>query len=317
MTEVVDGTITLQSSNTVPIVIHKSECVCNVQVSHHADPLLFNNLNQCRQDNNDQISVKPDYTPLNQDSATSDRVNYSCLKSNPVNTNSTSPKSTTCSSSVDLNPDGVLSHAEEEMFRKTLSTYDDVFSKVTSTYNGRSGPCHVKVNIGPNAPPQRKGRIPFYGDGGLQELQDYFDDLHARGILSKPDELGIAVENINPSFLVNKSVGKRLVTDFKSIAEYCSPSPSLLPSVETTIRRISSYKYAIKSDMSTSYYQIKMLKESKKYCGVHTPFKGILVYNVGSMGLPGVESALEELTCLVLGDMVKRVRSASLQTTSS
>ena len=29
-----------------------------------------------------------------------------------------------------------------------------------------------------------------------------------------------------------------------------------------------------------------------------------MVYNVGCMGLPGVEVALEELTCLVLGDMV-------------
>ena len=290
LTEVVDGAITLQNLNTLPVVIHKSEPVCNVQTSYLADPIL----------------VKPN-TSSNQASATSDGdpVKQSCIKSNPVNTKSTSRKSTTYSSSVDLNPDGVLNHAEEEMFRRTMSTYDDVFSKVTSTYNGRSGPCHVKVNIGPNEPPQRKGRVPFYGDGGLQELQDYFDDLLARGILSKPEELGITVENINPSFLVNKPVGKRLVTDFKSIAEYCRQSPSLLPNVETTIRRISSYKVIIKTDMSSSYWQIKMLKESMKYCGVHTPFKGILVYNVGSMGLPGVESALEELTCLVLGDMVR------------
>ena len=57
--------------------------------------------------------------------------------------------------------------------------------------------------------------------------------------------------------------------------------------------------------MTHAYWQIKMKKDSQKFCGVHTPFKGILVYNVGSMGLPGVESALEELTCLVLGDMVQ------------
>ena len=55
-----------------------------------------------------------------------------------------------------------------------------------------------------------------------------------------------------------------------------------------------------------------MLKESQRYCGVHTPFKGVRVYNVGVMGLPGVEAALEELTCLVLGDLVKEGRVCKL-----
>jgi hypothetical protein len=37
-----------------------------------------------------------------------------------------------------------------------------------------------------------------------------------------------------------------------------------------------------------------------------------LVYNVGCMGLPGVEVALEELTCLLLGEMVKERKVAKL-----
>ena len=68
----------------------------------------------------------------------------------------------------------------------------------------------------------------------------------------------------------------------------------------------------IKTDMTASYYQIQLKKESKRYCGVHTPFKGLRVYNVGVMGLPGVESALEELTCLILGDLVKEGRVCKL-----
>ena len=71
-------------------------------------------------------------------------------------------------------------------------------------------------------------------------------------------------------------------------------------------------KYQIKTDMTSSYYQLELIKASKRYCGVHTPFKGIRVYNRGVMGLPGVESALEELTCLVLGDLVKEGRVCKL-----
>ena len=284
VTEVTDGKISLQNTSNYPIHINKSEPVCNIKIQNHAT----------------------------EDQAISQSLHYDLhALSRPVSClpkTSRQGKPTSFSSGVNLNQDGVMSKAEEKLFLDLLTTYDEVFAPVTSTYNGYSGTCKVKVNIGPNPPPQRKGRVPFYGDDGLKELQDYFDDLQARGILSKPEDIGITVENINPSFLVNKphpSTQKRLVTDFKSIKDYCRPTPSLLPNVETIIRRISAYKYLLKTDMTHSYWQIEMLKASKKYCGVHTPFKGILVYNVGSMGLPGVESALEELTCLVLGDMVQ------------
>ena len=40
-----------------------------------------------------------------------------------------------------------------------------------------------------------------------------------------------------------------------------------------------------------------------KYCGVVTPFRGVRVYNRAAMGMPGSETALEELTCRVLGDL--------------
>ena len=42
-----------------------------------------------------------------------------------------------------------------------------------------------------------------------------------------------------------------------------------------------------------------------KYCGVVTPFKGTRVYARCAMGMPGSESALEELMCCVLGDLLQ------------
>ena len=42
-----------------------------------------------------------------------------------------------------------------------------------------------------------------------------------------------------------------------------------------------------------------------KYCGVVTPFKGTRVYARCAMGMLGSESALEELMCRVLGDLLQ------------
>ena len=43
-----------------------------------------------------------------------------------------------------------------------------------------------------------------------------------------------------------------------------------------------------------------------KYCGVASPMKGVLVYTVGCMGLPGTEVALDELTSLLFGHLVMK-----------
>ena len=55
----------------------------------------------------------------------------------------------------------------------------------------------------------------------LEELQRKFDDLEEKGVFVRPQELGVKVENVSPSFLVLKSSGdKRLVTDFTSLNQH-------------------------------------------------------------------------------------------------
>ena len=49
-----------------------------------------------------------------------------------------------------------------------------------------------------------------------------------------------------------------------------------------------------------------------KYCGVVSPMKGVMVYTVGCMGLPGTEVALEELTCLLFGHLVQQGKLVKL-----
>ena len=77
-----------------------------------------------------------------------------------------------------------------------------------------------------------------------------------------------------------------------------------MPDVDSTLREIGKWKYLIKTDLTKAYYQIHLANKYMKYCGVATPFRGVRVYLTGCMGLPGSETALEELMTRVLGDLI-------------
>ncbi|CAB4018232.1 Hypothetical predicted protein, partial [Paramuricea clavata] len=130
---------------------------------------------------------------------------------------------------------------------------------------------------------------------------------------SPPENLGITVEYLNPSFLIKKpSGGHRLVTAFADVGRYSKPQPSLLPDVDSILRTIAKWKYIIVSDLTSAFYQIPLAKGSMKYCGVATPFRGVRVYTRSAMGMPGSETALEELMCRILSDCLEDGIAAKL-----
>ena len=94
------------------------------------------------------------------------------------------------------------------------------------------------------------------------------------------------------------------MTAFGAVGQYSKPQPALMPDVNAVIRQIGNYKYIITADLTGAYWQMKLSKESMKYCGVATPFKGVRVYARSAMGMPGSETALEELLCRVLGEQL-------------
>ena len=210
------------------------------------------------------------------------------------------------SDKVILDPDNILSSDCREKARQLLRDHDEVFSPDLSGYNGAVGPFEAVVNMGPVEPPQRKGRLPQYARNKLTELQTKFDELESKGVFKKPEDVGITVEYLNPSFLVKKpSGGHRLVTAFAEVGQYSKPQPSLMPDVDSTLRSIGQWKYLIVSDLTSAFYQIPLSRSSMKYCGVATPFRGVRVYTRCAMGMPGSETALEELMCRVLGDCLQ------------
>ena len=113
------------------------------------------------------------------------------------------------------------------------------------------------------------------------------------------------VEYLKPSFLVKKrNGGFRLVTAFTDVGRYSKPQPSLMPDVDSTLLKIACWKYIIVSDLSQVFYQIPLAKNSMKYCDI-TPFKGVRVYTRCPMEIPDSETALDELMCPVLGDLLQ------------
>ena len=210
------------------------------------------------------------------------------------------------SKGVALDPDNLLPPVITTKFRNLLAQYDSVFDPAITGYNGAFGPLQAKVDMGPVEPPQRKGRLPLYARDKLVELQQKFDELENLGVFRRPEDIDLSVEYLNPSFLVKKSSGGfRLVTDFADVGRYSKPQPSLHPDVDSTLRCIAQWRHIIVSDLTSAFYQIPLARESMKYCGVATPFRGVRVYARSAMGIPGSETALEELLCRVLGDLLQ------------
>ena len=103
----------------------------------------------------------------------------------------------------------------------------------------------------------------------LLELHRKFDELKNQEVFARPESLGIIAEYLNPSFLVKKtSGGFRLVTAFAEVVRYSKPQPSLMPDVDSTLRRVARWKYLITSDLTSAFYQIPLSKFSMKYCRV-------------------------------------------------
>ena len=140
----------------------------------------------------------------------------------------------------------------------------------------------------------------------MQELLAKFDELEKLGVFKRPEDVNVSVEYMNPSFLVKKSSGgSRLVTAFADVGRYSKPQPSFMSNVDATLCHIAQWKHLIATDLTNAFYQIPLAHESMKYCGVATPFRGVRVYVRSTMGMPGSETALEELMCRVLGDLLE------------
>lgn len=98
-----------------------------------------------------------------------------------------------------------LSRETQTAFSLSLLKEDDsVFDPQFPGYNGSTGTYQVKINIGPVKSPQQKSHLPRYAHDKLKELHERFDHLEQLSVFQCPEDVGITVEYLNPSFLVKK-----------------------------------------------------------------------------------------------------------------
>ena len=269
-----DGSITIVNETDSPVLVNRHDQIC--QVRHTTD-----------------MQPADEYAPKPVKVKSQVEVNPATL--------------------VSVDPHNLLSEESKAKFIETNNKHKEVFSSKLGEYNGEAGKFEHIINMGESLPPQRKGKVPMYNRSNLELLQNKFDELYKEGVFARPEDLNISLENVSPSFLLAKSSGgTRLVTSFVEIGQYAKPQPSMLPKVEDVLRHIGQWKWIIQADLKSAYYQIKLAKESMKYAGVCTPFRGVLVYTRAVMGLPGSESALEQLLCKILGDLMLQGSVAKL-----
>ena len=192
-------------------------------------------------------------------------------------------------------------------FKKLHITHSAVFEDDLPGYNGRFGQVSAFVNVGDSLPPQRRGKIPQYSKNNLIQLQQQIDDLESKGVFATPESVDTYPEYINPTFLVNKpgSDSFRLVTSFGEVAAHSKPTPTLASNIDEVLREFGSWKFIIKTDLKKAYYQIPLHTDSRKYCAIVSPFKGVRVYCRAAMGMPGSECALDELMSRMFGDLIQ------------
>ena len=106
------------------------------------------------------------------------------------------------SSSVQIDPDGMLSADERSSFRSIVQEYDDVFDPNYRGYNGNVGPFEAAVNLRPVEPRQRKGHLPQYARNQLVELQNKFDELESVEVFVRPENIPITELSLWPAATV-------------------------------------------------------------------------------------------------------------------
>ncbi len=273
ITTSVAGKIRIANTSDAPVSLHKGDHVCQVRPVRTVESLT--SATDQASKSSPSCSTRPTCTPPALDS-------------------------------IKLDQDNILPDSLRSDFRTLHEQFASVFSGTYGGYNGACGPFEAVVNMGPVLPPQRKGRVPQYARDRLVDLQQKFDSLEEMGVFRRPEDVGVVAEYLNPSFLVKKPTGGfRLVTAFAEVGKYSKPQPSLMPDVDSTLRTIAKWRYIIATDLTSAFYQIPLSKDSMRFCGVVTPFKGVRVYTRCAMGMPGSETALEELMCRVLGDLLQ------------
>ena len=184
------------------------------------------------------------------------------------------PVSTNFSEAIKVDPDNQLSPEQRLAFTRINQSYDNRFNPRYSRYNGNSGPYKASLVFGPVLPPPSKPCFPLYDQASLQTLQEEADKLEELGVLAKPEDVGVDVIHASPSFLRKKPDGSwRFITSFLQLGQFVKVPPSTHDTCEEVLRKLASWKFIIKTDLTAGFFQIPVTKSAMQYLGTVTPLR--------------------------------------------
>ena len=196
----------------------------------------------------------------------------------------------------------------------THKQYHSVFDKdLSNGYNGFYGHHECYLNwASEERPPASKVKIPSY-DHSLKGLQqELMDELTRQNVLLVPQDHGINVQAVCPSFLQRKQKAKskpkqdltkddvRLLINFGPLNSKIKPVPIHVPKAEDLIIKLGRWKFIIIFDLYSGYFQNHMAKEAIPWMGVQTPFGGLRVVARSGQGLMGMAEEFDELLAKIL-----------------
>ena len=212
-----------------------------------------------------------------------------------------------------------MSKAGTERAREIIDKHQRVFGNDIPGYNGARGKFEASFEFSSHERPIiGRSQIPVYNKKHADIFQQKCDLEHARGRIQTLSELGEQPALINNAFLVLKQSaaadGKtlqdcdvndvRLVCSFDELKKYIRKMPAKVTTESEIWARTARFKLMGETDLTDAFSQMNMKKDKRKYLCFLTPHKGIMCYSSGPQGLLGMSEYLDNLTDIVLGDLI-------------
>ena len=227
-------------------------------------------------------------------------------------------------SKICCDPDNQLSNSEQDLFRNINQKYSSIFSSKLGRYNGSLGDLNARIILNNNAidPPSFPCKKIIQTEKLEDMKQDIMNQMEADGILVRPEDVGVTLTHVHPSFLVpkmedgNPTGEYRLVTNLQSLSPYIKPTRIPLPTIDDAFRQLGRWKFIIHLDLRSWHWQIPMQKSSMRYLGTSTPYGGDRVYAVQPQGYLNatensdrviqkvLEPALRQKKCIRMADNI-------------
>ena len=190
-----------------------------------------------------------------------------------------------------------LSDTEREQVIELLQDHSDVFSRsehdlgCTHLIEARM---EIPPDVKPHAEPLRR-----YARCNLGQIDDEIQGLINAYVLEEAD----SDWNFNLVIVQKRETGKiRVTTDFRNLNKVCRKQIYPLPRVDDCLDALAGKVWFSTMDVSQSFHQIPLAKESRKYCAFSTR-RGAYQYKRMPMGWVNSSAVFSRLMNLIFRDM--------------